>query len=470
MKFGIFSSKSSNAQVSYNLISTIMRTGIGFLTMPLFTRLLGVEQYGNYSIYLSWYSIIVCFISLGCGDGLANALYKYKDCYDSFRSSVLLGGTLMCLITTLIGMLLYNHLSAYFRYPFMIFCIMFLEATAAYVINFANNAWIYEKKALWNMVLSLFVLFSTTFLSLFLLWHWPGEQETLYAGRVIGVALPNILIAIVVWILIFKSKPMGFNKEYWMFSFSFGIPTIFHTLSHQVLSSSDRLMMQNIGTTMTDIGVYSFFYTFVYILNSILLALNNSWVPFWYEDLSNKEYQKLKKRTDNYIQVFTVLSCGFVLLSREVSKLFANEEYWSGMPLVPIIVMVVYCTFIYQFPINYEFFKAKPKIIAYGTATAAIENIILNYFLIPRLGMYGAAIATLVSYATLAGIHWCVVTNWRWERYPFSIKPLIKGTVILVLNCVLYYVLAGWWLLRWGIALCMGLYLAVKIYRRKTIF
>ena len=470
MNFSIFKSKSTNAQVSYNLISTMVRTGVGFLTMPIFTRLLGVEQYGNYSIYLSWYNIIICFISLGCGDGLANALYKYKDNYNSFRSSVLFGGTLMCLITTLTGLILYKPLSGFFRYPFIIFIIMFLEATAAYVINFTNNAWIYEKKASWNMVLSLVVLFSTTFLSLFLLWRWPLGQESLYAARVIGVAFPNILIAVVVWGLIFKSKPTYYNKEYWLFSFAFGIPTIFHTLSHQVLSSSDRLMMQNLGVSITDIGVYSFFYTFVYILNTILLALNNSWVPFWYEDLSNKEYPKLKARVYNYIQVFTVLSCGFLLLSREMAKLFANEQYWSGMPLIPIIVVVVYLTFIYQFPVNYEFFKAKPRIIAYGTASAAVENIVLNAFLIPRFGMYGAAIATLISYATLAGIHWCVVKKWKEEKYPFSIIPLIKGMLMVLVNCVLYYALADYWFFRWIIAVGMGLYLVMQIYKRKTIF
>ena len=39
-------SKGANAQIFYNFVSTIVRTGVSFFTMPIFTRLLGAKQYG----------------------------------------------------------------------------------------------------------------------------------------------------------------------------------------------------------------------------------------------------------------------------------------------------------------------------------------------------------------------------------------------------------------------------------------
>ena len=39
-------------------LSIILQKGISFLTLPIFTRIMTVEQYGVFSVYLSWVSII----------------------------------------------------------------------------------------------------------------------------------------------------------------------------------------------------------------------------------------------------------------------------------------------------------------------------------------------------------------------------------------------------------------------------
>lgn len=470
MSFLSLRSKSENSQTFYNVISSVLRMGVAFFTMPLFTRLLGSEQYGIYSIYLSWYNIIVCFIALGCGQGLATGMYKFKDDYYRFRSSILFGGTIMCCLVTLVAVIAYIPLHKVIDYPLFIYILLFVEASATFVITFTSVAWIYEKKAGHNFVLSLMTIVLTTGLSLLLITCWPDIDVELYIARVLGVAIPTVLIAVLVWIIIFFKKPAGLIKKYWIYSFSFGLPLIFHTLSHNVLSSSDRIMMQYFNISNSEIGIYSFYYSLVGILGTILTALNNSLTPFLYEDLDKKEYSKLDVRVKNYTQIYVVLSCGFLLLSREVSRIFANEQYWSGMPIIPIIVLVMYCIFIYQFPVNYEFFKSKPRIVAYCTAGSAVENIILNAILIPQWGMYGAAIATLLSYVTLAILHIVVVTKWKEEKYPLTWTPIYKGLAIVLVFCLLYYVLQELWLIRWILAIALGSHLIITVYRRRTIF
>lgn len=461
---------SVNSQTFYNILSTVIRTGISFFTIPIFTRLLGTEQYGLYSLYVSWYNVLCCVIALGCGQGIATGMYAFKEDYPRFRSSILLGGTIMCGFSTIIGVICYFIFSSIINYPFSIFLILFLESTAYFINGFVGGVWTYEKKAINNMILSILILGSTTGLSLLLLHFWRFGKESLYIARIIGVAFPTIIIAIIAWCLIFFQKPTGFIKEYWTYSFSFGIPTIFHTLSHQVLTSSDRIMMQWFNVNNSEIGIYSFYYTFVTILSAVLGALNNSWVPFLYDDLDKKNYCVLNKRVKNYVQIFTIVSCVFALISREVSKLFANKDYWSGMNVMPIIAVVVYLTFVYQFAVNYEFFKSKSRIIAYGTASAAVINIFFNIIMIPLWGMYGAAIATVLSYAFLAMIHFIVVMKWRDEKYPLVKRPLLYGLIAVLVSCVLFYVLADYWLLRWALSLVITIYLFVSVYKRRTIF
>lgn len=465
----MFKSKSANKQTLYNIISMIARTGFSALTMPIFTRLLGTVQYGKYNIYLSWYGILCCVISLGCGQGLATGKYKFRDNYNKFRSSLLFGGTIMCVLTTVVGIIAFPILSRYITLSFPIYILLFIESAAAFVTKYSNEVWIYEKRADINMIITLITVVSTTVFSLLLLFIWR-DNDTLFVGRILGTALPTIIIAIFIWITLFKKEPCGYIKKYWIYSFGFGLPIIWHTLSHQVLSSSDRIMLQYYSVDESQIGIYSFYYNFTAMLALILNAIDTSWAPFLYDGLDKKNYKELNVNVKNYVILFSSLVCGFVLLSPEVTKVFANSEYWSGKNLVPIIVMAMYCQMLYQFPVNYEFFKAKPRNIAYGTTVAAIENIILNCFLIPRYHVYGAAIATMISYGTLAILHTLIVKTWKEEKYPLTLRAELYGLIAVMLSCLMFYCIYDLWTLRWLIAASIGIYLVVSTYKRRSIF
>ena len=461
--------ENQNSQTIYNLIGTIIRTCIGFITMPIFTRMLGTEQYGKYSVYASWLAIFVCVIGFKVESSIGTGFYHFKDSYYKFRTNILLEGTVLSAAVIFIGIIFSGNIANLVEFPVRIFILMLIEAFAQFVISFASSAWLYEKKALYNLVISVIVLAATTILSVALL-ILMKDTSNLYYARVFGTAIPQIIIAAVILIIFLGLQKFKYCKEYWIYGLHFGIPIVFHSLSHQVLSQSDRVMMQKMMISDSEIGIYSFFYTFASILTAILGALNNSWCPFLYDLLDKKDYDKLKIRIKNYVQVFTILACGFLLLSREVVKLFSSRDYWSGMSIVPILVLVVYCTYTYQFAVNYEFYNAKPKIVAFGTAFSAIVNIILNLMLIPHYGMYGAAIATLLSYAALAIMHIIVVKTWRYERYPLSFVPVFIGLAAVIAVCFIYYFLAELVIVRWTIGAILGIILIFKIKKRKTIF
>lgn len=461
--------KNENSQVFFNILSTMLSSGIAFFTMPLFTRLLGAEQYGLFSVYNSWLAIFTCIMGLNIGAGIGTGYYRFSDKYSKFISSTLVEGTLISIAMIFILMTLYLLPGKLFPYPFVIFILLIVQSFSQFVINFASMAWIYEKKASVNLCVSFCNVLLGTVASIVLLLKW-NNNEPLYFARVIGVAIPTIIIGIIVWIILFFKNPTVYHAEYWKFSFFFGLPMVFHQLSHQVLSQSDRVLMQAFGVNGQDIGIYSFYYSLTAVLTTIVWALNNSWCPFLYDGLKAKDYDRLNHKIQNYVQVFSVIVIVFVMLCKEASMLLANEEYWSGMPLVPFLVLIVYCTFFYQFGVNYEFFMAKPKFVAIGTTIAGVLNIILNTLFIPHWGMYGAAIATLISYCFLAVIHYSVVRLWKYEKYPLSDMPLAIGLATVIISCIGYKLLDGLMIVRWGIAACLCVYLVIEIWKRKTVF
>lgn len=464
----LLKNKGANKITILNIISTFILQGIAFITTPVFTRLLGAAQFGVYSLFNSWVLILTCFMGVNICSSIGTGIYTFKENYISFRNSVLLSSTLICLLEILIIVIFSPFLAKVSGFTGGIVIIIGITAFAHYIINFAQIAFIYEKNAERNFVLSVSLSIISVLISIFFI--YKCDIDSRYLGRIYGVSITYFITAAIVWLVLFLKKPTGINKEYFKYGVSVGAPIVFHSLSQQILGQSDRVMMQMFGIATTEIGVYSLFYTLSTVLSTVLGALNNSWCPFYYDYISEEKWDVLKEKSKNYIELFTVLGVGFLLLSREVSYIMADKRYWSGIDIIPILSIAIYFTFMYQFPVNFEFFHKKTKIIAVGTIGAGVLNIILNAFMIPIWGMYGAAIATALSYLALFLVHYCIVIRMKEHFFYLKMTMFICGLMGMFVGSILFYVLRPWWYMRWGLGMILGCVELGRIYRRKSIF
>lgn len=451
-----------------NICSTILLQGITFFTAPVFTRILGAEQYGKYSVFSSWSVIFSCIMGFGVGSTLATGKYQFRELYYEFRSSILLLGTVLCMGISLLGVLFIKPLSILLGYSPWIIILLFASAFSHFIIGFAQGVYIYEKEAGKNFILSIMLSICSVVLSIVLILKFPDNHK--FMGRVFGSLVSYIVAAGIVWCTIYLKKPIGIKKEYCQFALIVGLPTVFHTLAHNILTQSDRVMMWYMGISDTEIGIYSIYYTFSGVMSTILHALNTSWCPFYYDDVDTKNWKVLNKKCKHYIELFTIITFGFLLLSREVGYILAGKEFWSGIDSIPIIVLSVYFTFMYQFPVNFEFFHKKTKIIAIGTLGAAMVNIFLNWAMIPQWGMYGAAIATALSYGVLFIFHYQIAAHMKEQAYHLKLTIFIPGVIVIGIGMALFYILANKWYIRWLLGALLGSYELWKIIKRKTIF
>lgn len=460
-----FNQSGSNQTIILNTLSTTILQGITFLTLPFFTRLLGTSQYGIFSLFNSWVSILICIMGLNIYSSIGAGFYEFKEKYTDFRNSNLLLTTIIGGVQLALIVIFSREISNLISLNQILVILIGIAAFGHYIILFSQCAFIYEKKPLNNFVLSIAYSVLSTGLSFILILFVKNENR--YLARSFGVAISYMFIALLVWIYLFREKPTGIKKKYSEFGIRVGTPIIFHALSLNILNQSDRVMMQMYGYDASYIGIYSLFYTFSSVLTVLLSALNNSWCPFYYEYLNNEKWDALKKKVGNYIELFTILSIGFLLLSKEVLFIIADKSYWSGINVLPILVIIVYFTFMYQFPVNFEFFHKKTKIIAIGTIIAGILNIILNSIMIPKWNMYGAAIATGLSYLSLFFVHYFIVKH---MNYHLKVKDFYPGLVVLSIGCLAFYILSPFWYLRWTIGIILGCYEVNKFFKRKSIF
>ncbi len=459
---------SQNKVTVLNIMSTFMLQGIVFLSTPIFTRMLGNAQFGVYSVFNSWVLILTCVMGFCMHASIGTGMYNFKNDYLKFRNNVLLCSTIIALGEVVIFVVLGRFFANLLGYTPWLVVLLVLSAFSHYIVTFVQSSYVYEKKADMNLILSVSVSVFTVGLSIVLIYFSKPEQK--YMGRVYGTVIPYLIIAVIVWLITFLKKPVKLEKIYCVFGISVGFPIIFHSLSQNILTQSSRVIMQFFNVSDSEIGIYSAFFTITAALTTILNALNTSWCPFYYDDLEKENYDILKRKCRNYIELVSVLSVGFILLAREVSYVMVDESYYSGMNIIPIMVFSIFFTFMYQFPVNFEFYNKKTKVIARGTIISGIVNIILNFMLIPKFGIYGAAVGTAISYFVLFLMHFFIVIKMTDGHFHLKVKEFFPGICLIVTASLLFYFLSDFWFVRWALGVTIGIFEMYRVLKRKSIF
>ena len=173
----ITSSKSENSQAIFNILATTIVGGINFLTLPIFTNILGTEGFGEVSLYTTWVQIFTLFIGLQSSGTFASASVAFPENeQSSYQKSILLFSICCSGVFGVICILFLNRLSTLIALDKVIIIWMFIHSFGAYCISLFNNRFIFTKQAQRNFAISISVCLATTFLSLLL----PPLQHSLY--------------------------------------------------------------------------------------------------------------------------------------------------------------------------------------------------------------------------------------------------------------------------------------------------
>ena len=254
-----------------------------------------------------------------------------------------------------------------------------------------------------------------------------------YLARVIGTALPLVLLSVYILITFFISAKPTFNKEYYWFSLKYSIPVIPHGLSQVVLASSDKIMIENyLGKT--EAGLYSFGSNVAGIVRVTTLSLDNVYGPWFYDQINQENYSKVKKFSSIYIIMMCAFISLIILLVPEIVFIAGGDKYSSSVYAVIPSVTSMFFTFLYTLPSTVEYFYGKTWIIAASSVFSAILNIILNLIFIPRYGYIAAVYTTLVSYIIYFLIHYLAAYILTRKWFFSNIAVLASALVILCVN------------------------------------
>lgn len=384
------------------LVCSFLNKGILFITTPIFTRLLTAQEYGEYSVFVSWYSMAMIVITLNLSWGVyMQGLVKFEDDHTAFSSS--LQGLTICLVLVwaTLYFLFHNWINNLIGLNTCKLCCMFIMIWTSAVFGF----WSAEKRV--NLQYKQLVLI-TVLASIFS--NLLGIYLVLYTedkvlGRILGITVVQLLLyGWMAAIQIFKGKKF-YSKKYWLYALTFNIPLIPHYFSLTVLNNSDRIMIDTL-VGKTEAGIYSLAYSIGLIMTIVSTSVMATLRPWIFQKIKHNSSNEITKPALSCLVLIGLVNIILIAIAPEIVCFFAPVEYYDAIWIIPPVAMSTYFIFSYDLFASFEFYYEKTTFIMFASIVSALLNILLNYVFINLFGYIAAGYTTIVSYMIYAIGHY----------------------------------------------------------------
>ena len=187
---------------------------------------------------------------------------------------------------------------------------------------------------------------------------------------------------------------------------AFGLPKVPHGVFVQVLNGLDRKIL-DLFVSRAEVGLYQMGYTLGAGVKFATSAFEPAWGPFVYAQLKDPEAPRTLARVATYAYAgFLAVTLVVAALGRELLYLltYTNPAFREAAPVIPVVALAYLLHGVFLLGSIGIGISRRASYYPIVTAAAAATNVALNFLLIPRGGMVGAAWATVAAYAVMAGL------------------------------------------------------------------
>lgn len=412
------------------------------ITTPIYTRIMTTIEYGQYSVFNSWMSILTPIICLNLhAGGYSQGIVKFEEDRRRYTSS--LQG--LAFILVMIWMVIYLMTKTFWNCLFSLTTVQMLAMLVIIWTSVAYGFWSMDQRVDFKyrkiVALTLTVSILQPVVSILLI--FCSDDKVL--ARIIGMAAVNLVFYGGTFFVHMANGGHFFSREYWFYALKFNIPLLPHYLSMNVLNSSDRIMISAMQGD-EQAGIYNLAYSVSMIMTIFNTALLQTIEPWIYRKLKEKRIADLKKVAYPCFFAVATLNVLLIMFAPEIIRMFAPTEYYDAIWVIPAVALSVFFIFLYTFFATFEFYYEKTGYITCATVGGALLNIILNYIFIRRFGYIAAGYTTLFGYIIFAVLHYFSMRKICKKHIdnicPYSLKVIIGisvGSLIVGIGIMLTY-------------------------------
>lgn len=416
------------------LICSFLQKGISVITTPIFTRLVSTAEYGQYSSFNSWLSIVTVFITLQLSAGVyTQGLIKFSEERPVFSSSLQGLNFVLISLWTLIYLPFRSYINSLMQLTTVQVLSMLIMIWATSIYNFwaaeQRVEYKYKKLVILTLIVSLFKPIISIICILL--------SEDKVTAWVLSLALAELIGFAALFFIQLRNGKVFFSKRFWVYALGFNLPLVPHYLSQQVLNSSDRIMIQSlIGSS--EAGIYGLAYSISMIMTLFNTAIMQTLSPWIYQKLKDRKETDISSIAYLTLVIIAIVNLLLIALAPEAVAIFAPKSYYAAIWVIPPVAMSTIFMYSYDLFAKFEFYYEKTKFIMIASILGALLNIALNCFFLQKVGFYAAAYTTLFCYIIYALAHYLFMQKICKDYlngavvYKPSILFLIYGVFIII--------------------------------------
>ncbi|MBS3072617.1 flippase [Candidatus Pacearchaeota archaeon] len=456
------------------LLTTFISKILTYLYRIVIARFYGAEIYGVYSISLMFLGWISVFAGLGFAGGLTRYLSYNRGKNEEYKSSflvkrttliVLILGVISCILLIIASDFISNEM---FKVPELkAFLIIFSFAIPFSILSgiFFSIIKSYEKIGWFAFIVNIFQN-AVRLIAILLLIYLGFNYKSIAFSYVIGAGLTFIISYVVsrrTIPILFSGKRTKGDGELMKRLFSYSWPLIFFGFFSSILSWTDTFMIGILKST-GEVGLYN-----AALPLALLITLSTDLFRQMFLPLITKEYGKgnintvkeISRQVTKWLFVATIpLFIALFLFPEDAIRIIFGPEYLSASNSLRILTFGFFIASVLDVSPELLSMKEKSKLILADTIVIVIINIVLNYLLIPKYGINGAALSTAISISILS----ILFTYQAWKKTSIFIikrdviKVLISGLIsfAIVWPISLYFSLGFTRLIVSGAVFCIS--------------
>lgn len=422
------------------LIANLATKALAFISIPVYTRLLSMNDYGIVSIFIGVVGIFGSIMSLSADRSVSRYYFDQKDEQD-FRQFVGTSSTLASLffiVNSLLIIIFSEKLGDLIgldkRVIYLLIPVTFIDIIG---LTFEQIYGPLKKSKIVASSSLIRVYIGFTF-SIALILLFKNEK---YIGQILGQITAGIIM-VFYWAK--RIKPFftfSFKTAYLKYIFTYSVPLIPYALSGVIIAQFGKIA---IGTTqnMSQAGFYSLASNIGSLVLIAIAISHQAWNPYFMEYMNEKNYKQIDKDFVRIFKLTILFAFTIACFGEEIGLILAKKDFVSSLYLVPIFTIgYIFYQFSYAYLRNFGYSK-KTQFMTLTVLLSGILNVLMNIVFIKWYGEIGAAISFTLSYVFMTllalGFNYFFV-----KLHVTSLNLLIKPILVVAFFYTLLLILSS---------------------------
>lgn len=377
-------------------VGTLGAKLLSFVLVRLYTGCMSTEQYSTADLLYQAVNVLYPVVTFSMADAIIrfglDKAYDNKKIYTAALTASAGGLLLLAVLTPVI-----NCVNVFKGWGLLLFVYCFFSSFKQLALNFVRARGLVKLFAFDGIMSTLIIVISNLILLL--------KFDLGVTGYICSIIISDALTLLGLTVIAELYKFVDFkrlDKQLLREMMKYSLPLIPTYILWWITSASDRWFVIDMVSSH-DNGIYSAAYKIPTLLLLVTTLLNQAWQMSAIENKDQKDLPDFYTRIYGaYSSVLFMGAAGLIMIVKPLTYLLVDNDpaknYVYAYHYTPILIIAMIFQCLCQFMSSIYSVRKKSMNSMLTSLVAAAVNIVLNILLIPRYGVYGAAVATAASY------------------------------------------------------------------------